>query len=309
MVLTGLEACGIEKASDRAHLSARVSLSEPSSSFWRVEFNVANESAPREHLEPEETLGRFLKRERDLRGVSLREIAETTKINVRVLEALEADDYDSLPPPAFIIGFIRAYAQCLKIDPQEVIALYHRVVSEVTEVPVEPEPEEDLEDDHALKRIVLLVVVGLFAASLFYVVFLRDWSPKAPKTKGTTSASGGTRSRSAEPGLQPAPAGVIARKATRPDSRHIEHPLVLEVAAMEEAWLRVERDDGQTSAMLLHQGERRQWQARERFVLTIGNVAGTRLFLNGRPVDLPSSRSNTLHNFVLSRRRASVALP
>lgn len=309
MVLTGLEACGIEKASDRAHLSARVFLSEPSSSFWRVEFNVANESAPREHLEPEETLGRFLKRERDLRGVSLREIAETTKINVRVLEALEADDYDSLPPRAFIIGFLRAYAQCLKIDPQEVIALYHRVVSEVTEVPVEPESEEDLEDDHALKRIVLLVVVGLFAASLFYVVFLRDWSPKAPKTKGTTSASGGTRSRSAEPGLQPAPAGVIARKAARPDSRHIEHPLVLEVAAMEEAWLRVERDDGQTSAMLLHQGERRQWQARERFVLTIGNVAGTRLFLNGRPVDLPSSRSNTLHNFVLSRRRASVALP
>ena len=270
---------------------------------------MANESAPREHLEPEETLGRFLKRERDLRGVSLREIAETTKINVRVLEALEADDYDSLPPRAFIIGFLRAYAQCLKIDPQEVIALYHRVVSEVTEVPVEPEPEEDLEDDHALKRIVLLVVVGLFAASLFYVVFLRDWSPKAPKTKGTTSASGGTRSRSAEPGLQPAPAGVIARKAARPDSRHIEHPLVLEVAAMEEAWLRVERDDGQTSAMLLHQGERRQWQARERFVLTIGNVAGTRLILDGRPVDLPSSRSNTLHDFVLYRRRASVALP
>ena len=78
---------------------------------------------------------------------------------------------------------------------------------------------------------------------------------------------------------------------------------------MEEVWLRVERDDGQASAMLLHQGERRQWQARERFVLTIGNVAGTRLFLDGRPVDLPSSRSNTLHNFVLSRRRASVALP
>jgi transcriptional regulator with XRE-family HTH domain len=274
-----------------------------------VEFNVANESAPREHLEPEETLGRFLKRERDLRGVSLREIAETTKINVRVLEALEADDYDSLPPRAFIIGFLRAYAQCLKIDPQDVIALYHRVVSEVTEVPVEPEPEEDLEDDHVLKRIVLLVVVGLFAASLFYVVFLRDWSPKAPKTKGTTSASGGTRSRSVEPGLQPAPAVVIARKAARPDSRYIERPLVLEVAAMEEAWLRVERDDGQISAMLLHQGERRQWQARERFVLTIGNVAGTRLFLDGRPVDLPSSRSNTLHNFVLYRRRASVALP
>ncbi|MEE9305671.1 MAG: RodZ domain-containing protein [bacterium] len=270
---------------------------------------MANESAPREHLEPEETLGRFLRRERDLRGVSLREIAETTKINVRVLEALEADDYDSLPPRAFIIGFLRAYAQCLKIDPQDVIALYHRVVSEVTEVPVEPEPEEDLEDDHALKRIVLLVVVGLFAASLFYVVFLRDWSPKAPKTKGTTSASGGTRSRSAEPGLQPAPAGVIARKAAWPDSRYIGRPLVLEVAAMEEAWLRVERDDGQASAMLLHQGERRQWQARERFVLTIGNVVGIRLFLDGRPVDLPSSRSNTLHNFVLSRRRASVALP
>jgi hypothetical protein len=78
---------------------------------------------------------------------------------------------------------------------------------------------------------------------------------------------------------------------------------------MEETWLRVERDDGQSNAMVLRQGERRQWQALERFVLTIGNVTGTRLFLDGRPVDLPSPRSNTLHNFVLSRRRASVALP
>lgn len=78
---------------------------------------------------------------------------------------------------------------------------------------------------------------------------------------------------------------------------------------MEEAWLRVERDDGQASAMLLHQGERRRWQAREHFVITIGNVAGTRLFLDGRPVDLPSPRSNTIHNFILSRRRASFALP
>jgi cytoskeleton protein RodZ len=271
-----------------------------------VEFTVANESAPREHLELQETLGRFLKRERDLRGVSLREIAETTKIPLRVLEALEADDYDSMPPRAFVVGFLRAYARCLKIDPQEVIPLYHQAVTGTGGVPADPGVEDLHDDDHALKRIALLVVVGLFAVSLFYVVFLRDWSPRAPNTKATTSASVGAASRSAERGPQPT---WQVENPRSPDPRYIGRPLVLEVAAMEETWLRVERDDGQSNAMVLRQGERRQWQALERFVLTIGNVTGTRLFLDGRPVDLPSPRSNTLHNFVLSRRRASVALP
>ncbi|MFQ6672106.1 MAG: DUF4115 domain-containing protein, partial [Candidatus Tectimicrobiota bacterium] len=155
----------------------------------------------------------------------------------------------------------------------------------------------------------------LFAASLFYVVFLRDWSPKVQKTKTTTSLSMEVRRGPEEHGVPRTPVGSV-REAARsgvslPPARPLvaERPMTLEVTALGETWVRVEWDDGQASALLLRRGERRQWQARERFVLTIGNVTGTRLFLDGRPVALPRSKSNTLHNVVLSRHHLAIALP
>ncbi|MFQ6672021.1 MAG: helix-turn-helix domain-containing protein, partial [Candidatus Tectimicrobiota bacterium] len=102
---------------------------------------MATELAPPEDLEPDETLGHFLKRERSLRGVSLQEVADATKISLRFLEALEADEYDVLPSRAFIIGFLRAYAQCLKIDPQEVVLLYEHGVTQTRAIPEAHRPE------------------------------------------------------------------------------------------------------------------------------------------------------------------------
>jgi cytoskeletal protein RodZ len=62
------------------------------------------------------SFGETLKRERESRHISLREIAETTKINIRHLEALEADRFAALPGGVFNRGFVRAYADYLGID-------------------------------------------------------------------------------------------------------------------------------------------------------------------------------------------------
>ena len=59
------------------------------------------------------SFGEILKRERELRDISLREIADATKIHIRYLEALEANRFDSLPGGVFNKGFIRAYAAFL----------------------------------------------------------------------------------------------------------------------------------------------------------------------------------------------------
>jgi cytoskeletal protein RodZ len=55
--------------------------------------------------------GETLKRERELREISLREIADATKINIRYLEALEQNRFEILPGGVFNKGFIRAYAR------------------------------------------------------------------------------------------------------------------------------------------------------------------------------------------------------
>ena len=61
--------------------------------------------------------GGRMKRLREERGVELREIAETTKISVSVLEALERNDISRLPGGIFSRGFVRAYAAQIGADP------------------------------------------------------------------------------------------------------------------------------------------------------------------------------------------------
>jgi cytoskeletal protein RodZ len=70
------------------------------------------------------SFGETLRRERELRQISLREIAEATKINLRYLDSLERDDFRHLPGGVFNKGFVRAYAQFIGIDPESMVTAY-----------------------------------------------------------------------------------------------------------------------------------------------------------------------------------------
>jgi len=70
------------------------------------------------------SFGESLKRERELREISLREIADATKISVRYLEALEQNRFNVLPGGVFNKGFIRAYAAFIGADAEALIDTY-----------------------------------------------------------------------------------------------------------------------------------------------------------------------------------------
>jgi transcriptional regulator with XRE-family HTH domain len=70
------------------------------------------------------TFGDELRREREVRGIELREVAEATKVNLRFLEALERNDFALLPGGLFTRGFIRAYATHIGADPDKLVNAY-----------------------------------------------------------------------------------------------------------------------------------------------------------------------------------------
>jgi len=76
------------------------------------------------------SFGEELRRERELRGVPLREIAEATKVNLRFLQALERNEFDTIPGGLFIRGFIRAYATHIGADPEKLVNAYLFQVSQ-----------------------------------------------------------------------------------------------------------------------------------------------------------------------------------
>jgi cytoskeleton protein RodZ len=68
--------------------------------------------------------GEHLRREREVRGISVDEVSAATRISVRFLEAIEAGRWDQLPGGVFNRGFIRAVARFLGLDEENLIAEY-----------------------------------------------------------------------------------------------------------------------------------------------------------------------------------------
>jgi len=70
------------------------------------------------------SFGEELRRERELRQITLREISEATKISLRYLDALERNDFRHLPGGVFNKGFVRAYSQYIGVDPESMVNAY-----------------------------------------------------------------------------------------------------------------------------------------------------------------------------------------
>ena len=71
------------------------------------------------------SFGEELRREREIRSISLKEISDATKISKRFLEAIERNDHRILPAPVFTRGFIREYARYLGLNADEIVNRYN----------------------------------------------------------------------------------------------------------------------------------------------------------------------------------------
>lgn len=81
-------------------------------------------------VEMSQSIGEKLRLAREERGIALREISEQTRISIRYLEAIEADDYKRLPGGIFNRSFIRAYAKFVGADEHAALEDYSRTLRE-----------------------------------------------------------------------------------------------------------------------------------------------------------------------------------
>ena len=157
-----------------------------------------------------DSLGSYLRQERERQQVSLQEMAAATKIQLKFLEALEHDAYDQLPATPFVVGFLRAYAQYVALDPETVLTAYrslHRIPEppELARRPV-PTPTPSPQRGQLIRLGVFLAVFGLItglvstncdAASrrgVQWHLFPRycQGKRKSPRCPGTSDAGGAT---------------------------------------------------------------------------------------------------------------------
>ena len=71
--------------------------------------------------------GRMLHEARIARKIGLEQVADVLRLHVSVIEALEADDAANLPAPAFVRGYLRAYAKMMEVPADQVIDAYNQL--------------------------------------------------------------------------------------------------------------------------------------------------------------------------------------
>ena len=113
------------------------------------------------------SFGVSLKRERELRGISLAEISKSTKISVRLLEAIEKDRFDILPEGLFRKSFIKSYAKYLGIDEEQILHEYDLEVQPSTVSQLSPEkPSVSFRDSSTGSKRALLLTIGILLVLL-----------------------------------------------------------------------------------------------------------------------------------------------
>ena len=130
---------------------------------------------PGSQVEPSESLGAHLRQSRERRGMSVPELSRITRIPMASLEAIEADRFDELPGEVFVRGFLRAYAQAVRILPAEILARYtsSRRVAYVTPLPVQTPLQAAREGQGRRFGVAIAFVLLLILLSLALSIVLK----------------------------------------------------------------------------------------------------------------------------------------
>lgn len=229
------------------------------------------------------SFGTWLRRQRELREISLREIADVTKISIRYLEALEQDRFDVLPAPVFAHGFLREYARYVGLDADEVVNSYLTAQedAEPDEAPDAPivHQRERKRPTGALLALAAVLLLAVVAALAYLAETFRsqDRSDPPPMTA---------------PLAQPVPK---MSPVVEPDSEPVA-PLLVTIDFSEDCWIEA-TIDGEGQVNELHvPGESLRIGAQERVSLTIGNPEAVRIEVNGQPFPVSAPAGQVLRD-------------
>lgn len=255
------------------------------------------------------SFGEDLRREREIRGISLKEIADATKISRRFLDAIEHNDHHLLPAPVFTRGFVREYARYVGLNSEEMVSRYNHAVAADDRIEKPPEierypqtPVRDITPKPPRKRgippgyaridrnvIALVFLVGALGAVAWWAVEYRRTSAEEPvaATRSVAPAAVDT--------IEP-PALPSAQQPAATDG------LRMSIEVIDASWVTLEADGRTVVNAELSPGERKTYEAKDAFRFrTIGNAAGLVITVNGTRLPLLGDEGQVVRNHVVDR--------
>jgi cytoskeleton protein RodZ len=218
--------------------------------------------------------GERLKREREMREVSLAEVTRGTRIGARFLEALENEEWDKLPGGVFSRGFVRSIARYLGLNEEEFLSEYDLARGDHT-MPAPAPYVNQLPSPPKWIPALALAALAFLAAGFFY---------------------GGRyawRRYEAYRGAHPSANSMQHQVASQSGSTRPPDKLELTVSTSVPSHVRIFADSQLQLDADVMPGDTHHFSAAQQFQITAADGAAVHLELNGRPITTRAALGNS----------------
>jgi cytoskeleton protein RodZ len=227
---------------------------------------------------PSTPFGDRLKREREMRGVSLEEVAAATRIAPKYLEALENDLWDHLPGGVFNRGFIRSIARFLGLDEDGLMTDYDLATQGQKQPGPAPLPPPQFEKNWKPFVVACMVLAAILVGGFFAVRHL------APKLLSRLHRPHGATFLPALAPANTAATNPLVSSAAPSSVAAANDPLVLKLEAGKPAEVTIQADGRHVFDGDVEPGDSYEFDANDTFQVTSSEASALLLELNGQTV-------------------------
>ena len=225
--------------------------------------------------------GGKLRQARERRGISLRQIAASTKISAAALEALERNDISKLPGGIFSRAFVRSYAVEVGLDPddtvKEFLDRFNQEAPPTAESVAATIPPEEVEFESRRKKAELVLRIAIISIPLLIVLAYFGWRwRKTAKDTAPAPAPAATAVPAPAPETTPPPPDNAAPTGTAAGVA------VLELHPVADCWVSLTLDGRKLFARVMRAGERSSHPVAREAVVEVGDAGAFAFAVNGR---------------------------
>jgi cytoskeletal protein RodZ len=238
------------------------------------------------------TIGETLAERRREAGLTITQVSNQTRIRETVIRAIERDDFSSCGGNFYARGHIKGIARVVELDPEPLIREYdedhggapHAIPAAQALEPAMPVRfRERRAPNWSLAMAIALVLVVLYGVFRFVSGGDEHSVVQPARAPGSTSTSV----------AQPSP----SPSATHSDSVALAPPtdVTLRIKAKLTTWINVrDSKDKQLFSGLLRRGDTKEWTARKKIRVVVGNGGGVALTVNGKDLGSPGTAGQVL---------------
>jgi cytoskeletal protein RodZ len=220
-------------------------------------------------VDERESLGKYLKRERENRKLSLKEVSKQIKVREPFLRAVEEDRRDLLPSVTYVKGFLSAYAKYLGLDSNEIILRYEAESKREPIIRPEVLPQKRmLWNPKYLWTIGGVIIVGFIVLYLLLSPSQPPVLPPAPEPEAKKTIA------------QPPPPPASEKPAAIE-----EKGISLDIKAVERTWVAIQIDGQPVREATFQPGEGLTYRAAKRIEIVVGNAGGLDMTFNERRLE------------------------